>query len=246
MTRRTRRRVYVVVLAALIGAGSPVWAPPLLQALPAFRVERVEVVGTRFVAPDAVAARADVPPSASVWDEPNRWSRRVEAMTLVERARVRRSGFHTLEITVEEVDPVALAAAGGILRAVSADGSVLPLDPAEHGLDLPVLLVGDSVASRGRLRGREPRRLLSVLGRLREEDGAFVDNISSLRLLRGGGVEVRMLESTHARTVLLPPERPARALRRIELALGEQGDDVATADARFRSQVVLDGTGGGG
>lgn len=254
MTRRTRRRVYVVVLAAMIGAGSPVWAPPLLQTLPAFRVERVEVVGTGFLAPEEVAARADVPADASVWDEPDRWRRRVEAHPLVERARVRRSGFHTLEISVEEVQPVALAAAGGTLRPVSGDGVLLPLDPARHGLDLPILLLdggpgasgggGDGAAER--LEGAEGRTLVRVLSRLLEEEPGFVARVSSLRVLEGGGIEVSMVESTHARTVLLPPRGSARALRRVELALGEQAGAVARADARFRNQVVLERAGGDG
>ena len=259
----------MVVLAALIGAGSPMWAPPLLQTLPTFRVERVEVVGTRFLAPDEVAARADVPGDASVWDEPDRWRQRVEAHPLVERARVRRSGFHTLEISVEEVEPVALAAASGALRPVSADGVLLPLDPARHGLDLPILLLGGSGGTSGtgdgadgsgdgedpdagaddridveHLEGVEARTLVRVLSRLRAEEPGFVAKISSLRVLEDGGIEVSMVEATHAGTVLLPPEEPARALRRVELALGEQEGAVARADARFRNQVVLERAGG--
>ncbi len=272
MTRRTRRRVYVVVLAALIGAGSPIWAPPLLQTLPTFRVEQVEVVGTRFLAPDEVAARADVPPDASVWDEPDRWRRRVETHPLVERARVRRSGFHSLEISVEEEEPVALVATSSALRPVSGDGVLLPLDPARHELDLPILLPGGSTLESGgeeeaasakdrnegadadaqvkeridveRLEGVEARTLVRVLSRLRDEEPGFVAKISSLRILEGGGVEVSMVESTHAGTVLLPSEEPARALRRVELALGEQEGAVARADARFRNQVVLERAGG--
>lgn len=258
----------MVVLAALIGAGSPMWAPPLLQTLPTFRVERVEVVGTRFLAPDEVATRADVPGDASVWDEPDRWRRRVEEHPLVERARVRRSGFHTLEISVEEVEPVALAAASGTLRPVSADGALLPLDPARHGLDLPILLLGGSGATTAtagdgadgsgggdpdadddgvdvdHLEGVQARTLVRVLSRLRDEEPGFVAKISSLRVLEDGGIEVSMVEATHAGTVLLPPEEPARALRRVELALGEQEGAVARADARFRNQVVLERAGG--
>lgn len=244
MSRRTRRRVYVVVLAALIGAGSPIWAPPLLQTLPVFRVEKVEVVGSRFLAPDEVAARADVPPGASVWDEPERWRRRVEGHPLVERARVRRAGFHTLEIAVEEVEPMALAATTGTLRPVSEEGALLPLDPARHGLDLPVLLLDSASADGERLRGGDAGTLVGALSRLREEEPGFVGKISSLRILADGGIEVRMVESTHARTVLLPPADPARALRRVELALGEQEGAVETADARFRDQVVLERAGG--
>lgn len=254
MTRRTRRRVYVIALAALIGAGSPVWAPPLLRVMPAFRVEQVEVVGTRFLAPGQVAERADVPADASVWDEPDRWRSRVESHPLVERARVRRSGFHTLEITVEEVEPLALVAStgdGGPLRPVSASGRLLPLDPAEHGLDLPILLVdgkgGERAAATspgGRLEGPDARTMVRVLAELQRENPGFVGKISSLHTLAGGGVRARMVESTHARSVILPPEDPVRALRRVELALGEEGGPVRAADARFRGQVVVDRAGG--
>lgn len=243
MTRRTRRRAYVVALAALIGAGSPAWGPPLLRTLPAFRVEKVEVVGARYLAPDEVARRADVPPTASVWDEPDRWRRRVEAHSLVKRARIRRSGFHTLEITVEEVEPVALAATP-TLRPVSAGGVVLPLDPAEHSLDLPILHAEVRADVGGRLRGGSVRSLVRVLARLRKENPGFVGKISSLSTLRGGGIEARMVEGTHARSVLLPSHEPVRALRRVELALGEQEGEVAAADARYRDQVVLDLAGG--
>lgn len=243
MTRRTRRRVYVVALAALVGAGSPVWGPPLLRSLPTFRVERVEVVGTRYLAPGVVARRADLPPDASVWDEPDRWRRRVESHPLVERARIRRSGLRTLEISVEEVEPVALAATP-TLRPVSAGGLVLPLDPAEHGLDLPVLYAEIRAGVGERLEEDSARTLLRVLTRLRREEPGFAGRISTLRRLRGGGVEVRMVEGTHVRTVLLPADEPVRALRRVELALGEHDGEVATADARYRRQAVLEVNGG--
>lgn len=254
MTRRTRRRVYVIALAALIGAGSPVWAPPLLRVMPAFRVEKVEVVGTRFLAPGEVAERAAVPADASVWDEPDRWRSRVESHPLVERARVRRSGFHTLEITVDEVEPLALVAStgdGGTLRPVSAAGRLLPLDPAEHGLDLPILLVDGAAGERtavaspdGRLEDPDARTMIRVLAELREENPGFVGKISSLHTLAGGGIQVRMVESTHARSVVLPPEDPVRALRRVELALGEEDGRVQAADARYSGQVVIDRVGG--
>lgn len=254
MTRRTRRRVYVVALAALIGAGAPVWAPPLLRTLPAFRVERVRVTGeTRFVAPEEVAAAADVPPDASVWDEVDRWRRRVEAHPLVARARVRRAGLHALDVSVEEVEPVALAPTP-TLRPVSRGGVLLPLDAAEHGLDLPILLLDDgtgdppggSAGSAPRVDGEEARTLLDVLARLRDRTPGFVREISSLRVLAGGGIEVRMVGRRPARTVVLPPRGIARALRRVELALAEEEAPVEAADARFRGQVVLDRAGGEG
>lgn len=226
----------MAAMAAVIGAGSPLWGPPLLRSLPAFQVERVEVVGTRYVAPDEVVERADVPPEASVWDDPGVWIRRVEAHPLVERVRVRRTGWHGLEFTVEEVEPVAFVATPA-LRPVGGTGRLLPLDPARHGMDLPIVAAGAEIEG-GRVQG-ESALLLEVLTRLEDYDPGFVANVSHLRPLQGGGVLVRMTDGTHADRILLPAADPLSALRRIELALGEQGRRVAEADARFRGQVVV-------
>lgn len=224
-------------MAAVIGAGSPLWGPPLLRSLPAFQVERMEVVGTRYVAPDEVVERADVPAEASVWDDPGAWIRRVEAHPLVERVRVRRTGWHGLEFTVEEIEPVAFVATPS-LRPVDGTGRLLPLDPARHDMDLPIVAAGAEVEGE-RVQGESALLLLEVLTRLEAYDPGFVANVSHLRPLDGGGVLVRMSDRTHADRILLPAADPVSALRRIELVLGEQGRRVATADARFRGQVVV-------
>lgn len=238
MSPRTRRRVYVVVVAAVLGATSPLWGPPALARLPFFEVEEVGVVGTRYVPPQEVVRRADVDPDASVWDDPGAWERGVEGHPLVREAAVSRAGFRRLEIQVREVEPVALVP-GPDLVPVDADGRALPLDPAEVGLDLP-LLPGGRV-DEGEVAEDAGRDLLRVLVALRRHAPDFVRHVSSVAGGEHGSVRVRLTGGQACDLVLLPRERPVEAFRRVESALGrhEGGPAVRAADARFDGQVVL-------
>lgn len=245
MTRRTRRRLFVLAVFAVAGLLVPVWAPRLLATLPAFRVERIEVLGTHHVPPDEVVRRANVDPDASVWDDPTLWERRVRSHPLIREARVHRRELRALEILVVEERPVALAATPELVP-VNERGRILPLDPAEAALDLPVLR-GTAEVEDGRLAEGSARILAGVLGRLESYDPAFVGRVSEVGLLADGAVEIRMLEPTEPGRILLPPGDPVAALRRVELALGEVGEDrVRRADARFAGQVVLGLEGGAG
>lgn len=237
LTRRTRRRFFVLGVLAAAGALLPEWAPALLGSLPAFRVERVEVVGTRYVAPDEVVRLAAVDTAASVWDDPEPWEARLRTHPLIQEARVHRRGLRALEIRVVEDRPVALAATPTLVP-VNAEGRALPLDPADVGLDLP-LIVGRTSLEGGRVVGPEAPRLAALVGRLEEYDPGFTSLISQVDLLAGGDVEIRMLESAHCRRILLPGADPLLGLRRVEAALGAVGERAAVADARFAEQVVL-------
>lgn len=239
MKRRTRRRILVFLLAAAVGLSAPAWAPPLLARMDAFRVETVGVTGVRYCPPGEIVRRADVAPGASVWDDPSRWEARVRSHPLVREAEVVRTGRHRLEIRVTEVEPVALAATPELVP-VDREGRVLPLDPAETGLDLPIL-GGEAEIRDGRLAPGESRRLLETLVRLRMAEPGFVEQASEFRALDSGGVVVWMTaDAAGARKVLLPATDPVRALGRVQMALGAHGGGaVAAADARFDGQVVL-------
>lgn len=239
MTRRTRRRVYAVVMAALVGTSSPLWAPPLLSRMDTFRVEEVGVVGARYVPPDEVVRRADVAAEASVWDDPSRWEARVRSHPLVRDAEVRRAGLSQLEIRVHEVEPVALVAVPELVP-VDAEGHALPLDPAESELDLPVL-GGRARLEDGRLAGDTTPRLLRLLVALRGAEPGFVSRVSEVGTLETGGVEIFLAGTRNARRVLLPSDHPVDALRRVEMALSRHEGErpVDAADARFDGQVVL-------
>lgn len=238
LTRRGRRRLFVIATSGLLGLSVPAWVPRLLATLPAFRVERVEVVGTRYVPPDEVKALVALGPEASVWDDREVWESRVRGHPMIREARVRREGLHSLEVVVVEKRPVALVATPE-LRPVNADGRLLPLDVTRVELDLPIIhgiaeIEGDSVVDAG---VREIARLLDALDRAQPE---FLAVVSEVGIAADGGYEFLMLPSADAGTVLLPAGEPVRALRRISFALGQIDDPrVRRADARFEGQVVL-------
>lgn len=236
MSPRTRRRVYVMGLAAALGATAPAWSPPLLSRLPLFDVREVGVVGTRYVQPDEVVRRAGVAADASVWDDPAGWEAAVEGHPLVRGATVERVGLSRLEIQVREVEPVALVPGDGLVP-VDAEGRTMPLDPAEADLDLP-LLPGAAVED-GRL--ADGRDRLEVLVALRRAEPGFVRRVSTITAGEHGSLRVRLTEGQACDVVLLPAARPVAAFRRVERALGrhEGGDAVRAADARFEGQVVL-------
>lgn len=238
MSPRTRRRLYVMGLAALLGATAPAWAPPVLAGLPLFAVEEVGVVGTRYVPPDEVVRQADVEPDASVWDDPAAWESRVEEHPLVREATVGRAGFDRLEIRVREVEPVAFVP-GAPLAPVDARGRVLPLDPAEAELDLPLIPAAE--LRDGRVADGEGRELLATLVALRRAEAGFVRHVSTVARDEHGSVRIRLTEDQACELVLLPADRPVEAFRRVERALGrhEGGAGVRAADARFEGQVVL-------
>lgn len=239
LTRRVRRRLFVLGVVAVVVASLPVWAPRVLSTLPAFRVERIEVLGTRYVAPDEIVRLAAFDTTASVWDDPAIWEARIRALPLVRLAHVHRRGLRALEVRVVEDRPVALAATPSLVP-VNAEGRVLPLDPAEVGLDLP-LLGGKASLERGRLSDATHLRLAELVGRLEEYDSGFTAKLSEVGVVAGGDIEIRMLQSAHCARILLPAKEPLLGLRRVEAALSAAGGRAAEADARFADQVVLRG-----
>lgn len=239
MTRRTRRRLAVVGLAALVGATSPAWAPPVLGRMGVFRVEAVDVTGNRYVPADSLVARAAVPDTASVWHDPEPWLARIRSHPLVREASARRSGLDRLELRVVEVEPLALVATPTLVP-VDAEGRLLPLDPVRASLDLPILGTRPETEE-DRIADAATRRLLTLLVRLREAEPAFVEKASEIVPGPGGSVEVRLVADGACEKILLPADDPLGGLRRVEMALGEHGGrtPVEAADARFEGQVVL-------
>jgi hypothetical protein len=238
MTRRTRRRLFVIGGSALLGGTVPVWMPALFSSFPAFKVERVEVSGTVYVTPDQVVRLAGVSPDASVWDDPAEWEARVAAHPMIIEARVRRNGMHGVEIRVVEERPVALMATPTLV-AVNAKGRILPLNPWETSVDLPIVR-GEAEVHADVVVSQPHRDLAELLGRLGGYDAAFVEQISEIWRTEQGALEILMLPTAHAGRIVLSAANPVQGLRRVELALNEAGDRrVELADARFQDRVVL-------
>lgn len=242
MSRRTMRRMYVIATVGVIAGSSPAWGPRLFRILPMTSVHQVGVVGARFVSPADVMSAAAISDDASVWDDFRSVEASLRAHPLIEEARVHRTGLHTLEIAVTEVAPIALIATPR-LAAADAAGEVLPLDPIEARLDLPVLSGHAEVDSvEGRLVDPDRVRVLEALGRLSRENPEFLRQVSEVSYVAPDAMEMIMVDTRHAERILLPLSNPVAGLTRIETAL-EAFDGprpVRSADGRFADQVVLE------
>jgi cell division septal protein FtsQ len=243
LTRRDRRRLVVIAGAGLIGLSVPLWVPRLLSALPAFQVEQVTVVGTHYVPPDEITRLIALEPDASVWDRVDPLEERIRAHPMVRDATVRREGLHGLSVAVIEKRPIAFISTPE-LRAVNGAGRVLPIEPADAALSLPVIsgvteVEGDLVIDEA------TRELADVLDRLDRADSDFVSVVSEASMAPDGGYRFIMLPNADAGSVFLPSADPVSALERVSLALGQIEDPrVERVDARFSRQVVLTRAGG--
>lgn len=235
--RRLRGPLLAVLVLVLAVGGT--LAPRALREVDGLRVRRVEVIGTRFMEPYEVVRAAGLGPQSSVFDDADAWEAGVLTLPLVARVEVRRRLPATVEITVTEVEPVALVA-GRELRAVDAEGWLLPLDPAGARLDLPIL--GGVEARRGRLVVEDGGLgALDALVALRREAPELADRVSQIE--RRPGL-LRVVFRDEAAEALLPLESTELQVRQLRLAFadlasrGELGK-VRSIDLRFRDQVVV-------
>lgn len=238
MTRRTRRRLGVVVAAAAIGGLSPAWGPSVLRNVPIFGIEDVAVAGARFVTEAEAREIAAFGPASSVWDEMRPVEQRLSEHHLIREAHVRRTGLHTVEIVLREVEPVAFVATPGLVP-VDADGRVLDIDPAGRPIDVPIL-VGAELED-GRVEPEAARRALDVLEQVGALDSAFVRRISELRPVLGTSVEFVLLPDSPLERVVLPFRDAVQAFLRVgsAVSLAEARGRVREADARFENEVVI-------
>jgi cell division septal protein FtsQ len=231
--------VLVLAAATLVGAGSPVWGPAVLRTIPAFDAAGLDVIGARFVGEEEARALAAIPPGTSIWDDHSEAEGRLESHPLIEDARIRRRGFSRLRLELHEVRPVALVSAPA-LEPVDGRGELLPIDPSQHALDLPILL--EATVEDGRVSDEDSRRALAVLDRLDRLSPDFVHQVSEIHRARGDAVELRLLQGSHVERLLLPLDEAELAFLRAEDAIracSERGR-VASVDARFRDQVVVE------
>ena len=241
-----KRRAALALAAAGIGvaASSPLWAPPALRQVGWFGARRVEVSGTRLLAPHEVLAASGVRIGANVWTDAGDWESALERHPVISEATVTRRLPHTLRIRVTEKAPAALIEAG-TLRPATADGEVLPVDPARAPVDLPLVTARFKMGDRQqRISDPGARVALAEAARLGALDPALMARVSELRAAGKG--EVRLVMD--GADVLLRAGADEPALVRLRAALDDvarraAGDSVSTGravvDARFDDQVVV-------
>jgi len=240
--RALRLALVAVPLAA--AAAWPLWAPPLGRRIEWFGAERVEVAGAHLLAPHEVLQASGVRVGTNVWSDPAPFVAALRRHPAIADAEVVRVLPRTLRIRVTEKAPAALVDAG-TLRPATADGQVLPVDPAREPVDLPLLDGRVRTDAGGRVADAGTRAALAEAARLGELEPALMARVSELRASRG---ELRLVLGRPALDVLVRDGMEPGALARLRAAV----DDVARraaadtthrgraeVDARFDDQVVL-------
>lgn len=236
--RKGIRFVVVLALAGLLAAGAS-RVPRLLSEIEIFEVRELRLEGERYLTMDEAVRWAAVPSGASVWDEPGRWERSLRAHPMVRDARIERELPHTLVLTVEEREPVALVPTP-TLEPVDAEGRSLPLDPARHRMDLP-LIRPHRLHDGRRLTPGERREVAAEIARLSEIDPRFMASVSDVAVgardhlvvrLADPGVEVRYRPPLTSR-------RLHRGLQALADARSRERRTPRSVDLRYDDQVVV-------
>lgn len=235
-------RFAVALVLTMLAAGFLARAPEGLSRLELFRVERVELEGARYLTLAEALERMALDPEASIWDDPGPWEMALASHPLVDRARVRRRLPRTLVLHVREHTPVAFLPTP-TLEPVDRSGMPLPVDPAVHSLDLPLLDPGDDGA-RGAAPRARVRRLAGEAARLAEVAPGFLARVSELELDSRGDVWARGsdLPVTFRFRSGAGARRLRQALRVVEDALGRRGLGAVEVDLRFADQMVVRAT----
>src|SRR5690606_13580026 len=92
---------------------------------------------------------AGITSASNLFDDATPWIESLRAYPLVADVRIQRRVPGTIVLHIEEAVPVAFARTPE-LRAIGANGRVLPADPADDDMDLPVLMVRTRVSGQGR------------------------------------------------------------------------------------------------
>jgi hypothetical protein len=216
-------RVGLVAGLAVVAA-TPLWGPPLLRPMAFFGVRRVEVVGTRYLAPTVVVEALGLRPQATVFDDLDDLAARVRALGGIESVEVGRRLPATLRVVLREVEPVALADGPEGLVPLGADARPLPFDVTRAPVDAPVV-------------ARADRPLLMALDVVRRADAGFFAAVAAART-RGSDVEL-MLNEGRVRMAMPVDPLVVRRVAAVQRDLASRGLAWRELDTRFGSWVVV-------
>lgn len=240
--KRPDWRAVAACAGVVVLLGGAWQSPRAMRHMDAFRVEQVEVRGTRYLAPAEVLATAGIGAGSSVWDDSERWLAALRRHPLVRDARIERRLPSTLRVTVEETAPVALVRTP-TLQPVDAEGRVLPIAPEQAGLDLPIVAGAVRVGADGVVTDDRTRALVAsyaALTRMDAELGGLVSEVG------GDAVALRLLlRLDRPALVTVPAGADRERLLEVRTALEDlvrRGEftRLRALDGRFRDQVVVD------
>lgn len=222
--RRAPWRLVLALPVVVALLAMPWWGPRVLAKLAFFRVRRVEIVGTQYVAPGDILRRLHVDTTRSVWDPAEPLEARLASHPEIRSVQVKRRLPGTLVVEIVENLPVALVPATTGLRAYDERGALLPLDPSRVAVDVPVLAGRDTA-------------MLRLLGEVRRAAPGLYQRISELRRLPRGEVWLKVASTPVLAASNVTVERLLE-LDPVTADLARRQLRPAELDLRFRDQVI--------
>jgi cell division septal protein FtsQ len=239
---KARTRLLLLAVGASAITSVAAGAPSMLRRVSTFKVERVEIRGTRYLAPYDALVQTGITRTSNVFDDYEPWRRRLLRHPLVLTARIERVLPSTIKVEITETEPIALVRTPD-LTPVDARARALPIDPSTIDLDLPVLTRSAKPSAAGVFEDRATREAVAVLQVLRSKDLRLYSWISEIAPAADRGVLLRLREPVGA-TVLLAADTRALRLHELKVALADlsaRGElqQLKSIDARFRDQIVV-------
>jgi cell division protein FtsQ len=222
--RVPRLRLALLGIAVLLVATIPLWAPLLLRRMDFFRVRRLEIAGTRYIATNDIVARANVDTMRSVWDPTGPVRDRVRSHPGVETVSVSRKLPGTLVITVTEYQPIALVPGPQGFRVYDQRGVALPIDPSRVAVDAPVLAQRDTA-------------LLRLLAGLRDSLPALYRRVSELRRVNANEL-LFQLDEAPLRALGTVTLDDLNQVQSVEADLRRRATRALELDLRYSGQII--------
>jgi cell division protein FtsQ len=222
--RVPRIKVALIGIAALLLVSIPLWAPLLLRRMDFFRVRRLEIVGTRYIATSDIVSRANVDTTRSVWDATGLIEGRVRSHPGVATVNVRRKLPGTLVITVTEHQPIALVAGPQGFRVFDRRGVALPVDPTRVPVDAPVLARADTA-------------LLRLLADLRDTLPDLYRRVSEVKRVSAHEL-VFELDAAPVRTLTTVTLDDLNQIFSVEDDLRRRAARITELDLRYSGQII--------
>jgi cell division protein FtsQ len=209
-----------LLLLVLVVLTTPWWGHDLAF----FRVQQVEVRGTRFARASDIAARLDVDTTISIWQPLDSLKLLAESHPQVHRARLSRRLPSTIVVTVDENLPIALVPAAGGFKAYDDSARALPLDPARWGVDLPIVARADTAVFR-------------LLGEIKAEMPEYYARISEVRRLGKDEVMLHLVDVPVRAMLDMRAERLLQ-LSSVEADLAKRHLRPVELDLRYKDLVI--------
>ena len=238
--RKGMRLLLVVTFAMALAVFAPSFRG-FLSRIKAFEVSEVAVEGNRYLNAAEVRDAVAIPDGANLWDDLNAAETRLRAHPGIAGVRITRRIPGRLVVHVTEREPVALFP-NPTLVPLDAEGMLLPIDPATHRLDLPLVHPRRDPAGHGPLlTATQLRALVSELSAIEGLDPEVAATLSDVAFDLWGDVMVR-LESGVTLVYRIP--LTARRLQEGLVVLADvrerQPERTPVAvDLRFADQVVV-------